>query len=94
MHYFRIFYNKFNKLGLIFSLLDEKHIVGKFEKIFENFEMFHQKIAKMHYFSFFQNNLTNNALIFCAFGRKRQFIGIFEKIFENFEKISSKNCEK
>ena len=39
--------------------------------------------------AYFQKHLTNHALIFCAFGRKRQFIGNFEKIFVKFP---SENC--
>ena len=44
--------------------------------------------------AYFPNRLTNYALVFCGFARKRQFIGNFEKIFENFENSSSENCEK
>ena len=32
----------------------------------------------------FQKNLTNHALIFCAFGRKTQIVGKFWENFENF----------
>ena len=70
-----------------FARVDEKRklweILRKFSKIFL------QKIAKNALFlQIFQKNLTNHALNFCAFARKRQLIEIFEKTFENFEKIS------
>ena len=71
--------------------MDERNNSQKsFEKILKNYL---QKIAKNALFKhIFRKNLTNHALIFCAFGGKSQFIGNFEKIFENFEKFSSENC--
>ena len=79
-----------------FAGLDENdnllEILRKFLKILKYFL---QKIAKNALFMhIFQKKLTNHALIFCAFGLKRQFIGNFEKISENFEKFSSENCKK
>ena len=41
----------------------------------------------------FSQNVINDALIFCLFGRNRQVIGTFEKISENFENVSLENCE-
>ena len=62
--------------------MDEKKFA---EKIWENFQKFSKEICeKCIILADFSNTLTTNALIFCAFGRKRQFIGNFEKIFENF----------
>ena len=74
--------------------MDEKdkllEILSKFSKILKRFL---QKFAKNELFEhIFKIFLTNHALIFWAFGRKRQFIGNCEKIFENFEKFSSENC--
>ena len=73
-----------------FARLEENTIVGKFWENFRKFlKFFLQKIAKMHYFGiFFKQNLTNHALLLCAFGRKTELLGNFEKIFENFERIS------
>ena len=51
----------------------------------------------MHYSCIFFKKMhkrINHALIFCAFGLKRQVIGNFEKISENFENSSSENCKK
>ena len=45
-------------------------ILRKFPKIFL------RKVQKMHYFSIFFKKF-NNALIFCAFGRKTQIVGKF-----------------
>ena len=48
-----------------------------------------RKLRKMHYFSiFFQKNLTNHALNFCAFRRKRKLLGNFEKILKIFDENS------
>ena len=70
-------------MRLFFTRLDEKHnFLESFEKILENS---HKKIPKnallVH---IFQKNLTNNSLLFCAFGRKTQILGKFWENFENF----------
>ena len=41
---------------------------------------FLRKLRKGIILADFSKDLTNHALIFCAFGRKIQFIGNFEKI--------------
>ena len=63
-------------MRLFFARLDEKHnLLESFEKIFENFP---KKIAKNALFlHIFQKNITNNSLIFCAFGRKTKIVGKF-----------------
>ena len=63
-------------MRLFFASLDEKHnLLESFEKIFENF---HKNIAKNALFlHIFQKELTNHALIFCAFGQKTQIVGKF-----------------
>ena len=67
-------------------------ILRKYQKILK---IFLQKIAKNALFMhIFQKKSTNHALIFCAFGLKRQFIGNFEKISEIFKNLSSENCKK
>ena len=66
-----------------------------FEKIFENFQTFsYENLGKCIILADFSQHLRNYALIFCAFGQKRQFIGNFEKIFETSEKISKEKSEK
>ena len=53
------------------------------------------KIAKnVLFLAYFSNNLTNHALLFCAFGQKHKFLDIlrkFSKIFKKFLKKIAKN---
>ena len=64
-------------------------------KCWENFrnfsKCFFRKLRKCIVLTYFQKNLTNNALIFCAFGRKTQIVG---KIWENFENFWCKFYRK
>ena len=78
-----------------FASLDEKHnlleSLRKFSKVLTHIL---KKIAKMHHLGiFFTIDLTGNALIFCAFGRKTEFIGKFEKTFKNFENLLMKTAK-
>ena len=64
--------------------MDKKHknsweILRKFRKFSKNFLRKFRKILVLAYLS---KNLTNHALIFCAFGRKTQIV---VKFWENFE---------
>ena len=70
-------------MRLFFARLDEKHnLLEIFEKIFKGF---HKNIAKNAWLlHIFQKNLTNNALLFRAFGRKTRIAGNFWENFENF----------
>ena len=63
-------------MRLFFARLDGKHnLLESFDKIFENF---HKNIVKNALFlPIFQKTLTNDALIFCAFGPKTQIVGKF-----------------
>ena len=44
------------------------------------------------FFAYFSINLTNHALIFCAFGRKMQIVENFEKILKNLLQKIAKNA--
>ena len=77
----------------IFARLEKSQFIEICEKIFENFETILSKLLKTHYFSRSFKKLTNYALIFCAFGRKRQFSENFEKFFENIDIFSSKTVK-
>ena len=86
MPYFSIVFSQFSKALAQFVRVWTKNVI--YRKNYREFStLFLRKMLKMILAEFSQN-LRNHALIFCAFGRKRQFIGNFEKIFENFEKIS------
>ena len=76
MYYFSIFFKKFNKQCVNFCAFGRKtQSVGNFEKIFENF---HKNIAKNELsLHIFHKNLANHALIFRAFGRKKEIVGTF-----------------
>ena len=94
MLYFRLFSpQKFQNHAVNFRALGH-NCLGNNEKIFENCgEQFSPKIAKCIILIYFSKNLINHALIFCAFGQKRQFILNFGKIFKNFGYFSSVNSE-
>ena len=64
---------------------------GEFSKIFKKFI---EKRAKWIILAYFSKNVTNNALIFRAFGRKTQRVGKYWEDFEIFQYISSENCYK
>ena len=78
-------FKKYSKNFLKYS----KNISKYFRKFLK---IFLRKLQKRIVLAYFSKNLTNHALIFYAFGRKRQCIGNFEKIFENFKNFSSGNC--
>ena len=62
----------------IFARLNEKRKLLEILKIFRKFSKFFlRKLLKVHYFGIFSKNLTNHALNFCAFGRKKQIVGKF-----------------
>ena len=87
MDYFRIVFSQFNNArGQFLRVWTENAICRKIKKKFV------RKLQKCIILAYFSKNLTNPALLFCAFGRKWQFIGNFEKISEKFEKFSSENC--
>ena len=74
MHYFSIFFEKFNKPCVNFLRIWTK------KQFAENFQQFYsENCLKCIILAYFSNQLTNYAFIFCAFGRKRQFIGKFWK---------------
>ena len=58
-------------------------ILRKFSKIVKEFL---KKIAQ--FLAYFSKNLTNHALIFCAFGRKTHMLGNSEKILKVFDETS------
>ena len=91
MHYFSIFFKKFNKLPFIFSRLDEKHTVATFRENFRKiWKIFTKKLRICIILAYYSKNLTNPALILCAFGRKRQLIGIFRKFSKNLKNFHPK----
>ena len=84
MHYFPIFFQKFNKPCVNFvPRLDDKHNCWKF---WENFRKLwkssFRKLRKMHYFSIYFKIFNITCVIFCTFGQKTQNGG---KCWENFE---------
>ena len=88
MHYFSIFFKKFNKDALILR------VWTKFTNCWEIFRKFLQKIVKMHYFSIFFKRFNKACVNFARLDENHKLLGNFEKIFENFQKISKENCEK
>ena len=69
--------------------LDEKQkLLRNFARIFESFQDFFRNLWKCIILAYFSKNLTNHALIFCAFGRKCKLLGNFEKILEIFDENS------
>ena len=72
MHYFSIFFKKFNKPFVNFlRIWTKKTISWKFWENFRNFwKIFFIKFLIMDYFPYFSNQLTNYVLILFAFGRK------------------------
>ena len=74
------FSHKLTRLRSIFVHLGENAISRKFlRKLSKIFKEFLKKIAKMHYFSIFSKELTNHALIFCAFGWKTNLLKFLRK---------------
>ena len=96
MHYFRIFFRKFNKPCVKFSRVWTKNkLMENFEKFSKIFNFFLQKISKNPLFELiFPRYLTNHALIFRAFGRKlpRDILDILRKIWKFLMKIQQKSC--
>ena len=76
IHYFSVFFKRFNELCGNFSPVWTKmQIVGNFSKIFQKISKnFLGKLLKTHYFSMFSKNLINHAFGFRAFGRKTQVV--------------------
>ena len=63
----------------------KKTIYWKFSEHFWKFwKIFFRKLLKCIILAYFSNQLTNYALIFCAFGRKTQIVGILSENLEIF----------
>ena len=79
MHYFSIFFKRFNKPYVNFSRLWTKNTICW--EILRNFRKFSkdflENLENSIILAYFSKNLTNNALIFRAFGRKLQILGKF-----------------
>ena len=64
-------------------------------KVWENFRKFSKnflrKSRKKYYFSIFSKNLTNYALVFCAFGRKKNK---WFEIMRKFSKVFIRKLQK
>ena len=86
MHYFNIFFKKFNKPCVnLLCVWTKKTMYWKFWENFRKFwKSFFGKLIKCIILAYFSKSLTNHVLIFWAFGRKNNLQKIFEKIFKNF----------
>ena len=80
---------KFSKNYKKFITKLSKNFPKNYKKFMRKFsKMFLRKLLKCIILAYFSKTLTNDALIFCAFGRKTQIVGNFEKIFENVQNFS------
>ena len=82
MHYFSIFFKKFNKPCVNFWGVWTKNT--NCWEILWNFRKFQNNFEKSIILAYFLKILTTHALIFRAFGRKTQIIGKFWEDFGNF----------
>ena len=86
MHYFSIFFKKFNKPRVNFLFVWTKNA-----NCWKFWEKFRKKLRKMHYFSIFFNKFNKPCVnFFTRLDERRILLGNFEKIFdENFiEKLN------